>query len=253
MAGVPPDYFNADGQLWGMPVYNWKVMSRRRYRWWISRIRMNLKIYDQVRLDHFRAFSEYWEVPFGSESAKSGKWKPGPGATFFKALQSAIGKLPLIAEDLGEISAEVYQLRDEFKLPGMKVLQFAFDKDGSSIHAPHNFEHSNFVVYTGTHDNNTTRGWYENEADAQTRETIEHYLGMKLSNHNIAEQVIRLALSSIADIAIIPVQDILNKPAKARMNTPASVDGNWSWRLKANELTPNLSGKIYGWLKTYAR
>jgi malto-oligosyltrehalose synthase/4-alpha-glucanotransferase len=253
MAGVPPDYFNADGQLWGMPVYNWKAMSRRRYRWWISRIRMNLKIYDQVRLDHFRAFSEYWEVPFGSESAKSGKWKPGPGATFFKALRSAIGELPLIAEDLGEISAEVYQLRDEFKLPGMKVLQFAFDKDGSSIHAPHNFEHSNFVVYTGTHDNNTTRGWYEDEADAQTRETIEHYLGMKLSSHNIAEQVIRLALSSIADIAIIPVQDILNKPAKARMNTPASVDGNWSWRLKANELTPNLSGKIYGWLRTYAR
>ncbi|HKG06064.1 MAG TPA: malto-oligosyltrehalose synthase [Pedobacter sp.] len=254
VAGVPPDYFNEDGQLWGMPVYNWKVMNRSRYQWWAARIAMNLTSYDRIRLDHFRAFSEYWEVSGNSENAKSGEWKPGPGVEFFKVLQSSIGKLPLIAEDLGEISQDVYQLRDEFGLPGMKVLQFAFGEDvASSMHAPHNFDNTNCIVYTGTHDNNTTRGWYEDEADQDTKVRMGMYAGLKITRHNVTTQMIRLALASTAAIAIIPVQDLLNKPAKGRMNTPASVTGNWSWRLKPQELTPHLKEKISAWLNMYGR
>jgi len=254
MAGVPPDYFNDEGQLWGMPVYNWKAMSRDNYQWWTARIAANLKIFDQVRLDHFRAFSEYWEVAGQSDTAKSGKWKPGPGSAFFKALRCKLGKLPFIAEDLGEITEDVYRLRDEFRLPGMKVLQFAFGDDiASSMHAPHNFNDVNCIAYTGTHDNNTTRGWYEDEADQQTRARVEKYTGRKIDRYNVATQMIRLVLASTADIAIIPVQDLLNKPAKGRMNTPASVAGNWSWRLKPDELTPDLNERISAWLQLYGR
>ncbi|MES2456395.1 MAG: malto-oligosyltrehalose synthase [Bacteroidota bacterium] len=254
IAGVPPDYFNADGQLWGMPIYNWKTMARSNYKWWTSRIAMNLKIYDEIRLDHFRAFSEYWEIPGDSDTAKSGKWKPGPGAAFFRTLQSSLGKLPFIAEDLGEITGDVYRLRDEFGLPGMKVLQFAFGEDiASSIHAPHNFRDTNCIVYTGTHDNNTTRGWYADEASDETRARIENYLGVKINRHNVALQMVRLALASTADVAIIPVQDLLNKPARGRMNTPASVDGNWTWRLKPDELAPAFKNIIRDWLQLYGR
>lgn len=254
IAGVPPDYFNAEGQLWGMPVYNWKAMNRTGFDWWIKRIAKNLEIYDQIRLDHFRAFSEYWEVPAGSETAKTGEWKPGPGAGFFKALQTALAPLPLIAEDLGEISPDVYQLRDEFGLPGMKVLQFAFGDDlGSSIHAPHNFVSTNCVVYTGTHDNNTTKGWYEEEASPETRKQITKYTGAKVTAGNASIQMIRLAFNSIAAIAIVPMQDLLNKSGKSRMNTPASVEHNWTWRLKPEELKPALSLMINNYLILYGR
>jgi malto-oligosyltrehalose synthase/4-alpha-glucanotransferase len=254
MAGVPPDYFNAEGQLWGMPVYNWKAMSRNRYQWWTDRVARNLKIYDQVRLDHFRAFSEYWEVAAPSESAKGGNWKPGPGGAFFKILAAAIGDLPLIAEDLGEISQQVYQLRDDCGLPGMKVLQFAFGADLSvSVHAPHNFERKNCIVYTGTHDNNTTRAWFEEEADDKTRSRVEKYCGTKVTKQKAAMQMIRLALSSTADIAIIPMQDLLNKPGRHRMNTPASTEGNWQWRLKKEELKEALSARVKRMVSIYGR
>jgi malto-oligosyltrehalose synthase/4-alpha-glucanotransferase len=254
IAGVPPDYFNADGQLWGMPVYNWKAMARNGYQWWTDRIVKNLEIYDQIRLDHFRAFSQYWEVPSGSETAQAGKWKPGPGSAFFKSLLAAMGELPLIAEDLGEISPEVYQLRDEFNLPGMKVLQFAFGEDmASSVHAPHNFENTNCIVYTGTHDNNTTQGWYRQEADESTRRRLQQYIGTKVTQQNAAMQMIRMALSSTADIAIIPMQDLLSKSGKNRMNTPASTTGNWVWRLKAEELSGKTSSLLRRMLAIYGR
>lgn len=253
-AGVPPDYFNAEGQLWGMPVYNWKAMGRNGFAWWTARIAKNLEIYDQIRLDHFRAFSEYWEVAAGSETAKKGEWKPGPGASFFKAMLSALGKLPLIAEDLGEISQDVYKLREDFNLPGMKVLQFGFGADvASSIHAPHNFVNTNCIVYTGTHDNNTTKGWYEEELDAETRRRIAKYTGIKVTAQHVSMLMVRLALSSIADIAIVPMQDLLNKSAKNRMNTPASVAHNWTWRLKPEELKPSLILMINGYLRLYGR
>lgn len=254
IAGVPPDYFNADGQLWGMPVYHWKTMARNRYQWWTDRVEKNLEIYDMIRLDHFRAFSQYWEVPAGAEQATSGKWKPGPGKTFFKSLLKALGTLPVIAEDLGEINPEVYQLRDEFNFPGMKILQFAFGEDLSgSIHAPHNFENTNAVVYTGTHDNNTTQGWYQREADEHTRKRLEGYVGTKVTKRSVAGQLIRMALSSTADIAIIPMQDLLNKPAKGRMNTPASTDGNWVWRLKGDELNESIIRKLKVMMRMFGR
>jgi 4-alpha-glucanotransferase len=254
MAGVPPDYFNDQGQLWGMPVYNWKAMGRNHYQWWIDRIRKNLEIYDQIRLDHFRAISEYWEVPAGSETAKEGNWKPGPGAPFFHTLLKAIGTLPVIAEDLGEINQEVYQLRDKFGFPGMKVLQFAFGSDmPASVHAPHNFESANCIVYTGTHDNNTTKGWFQQETDENTRRRLEVYIGEKVTKKKVATQMIRMALGSTAAIAIIPMQDLLGKSGKSRMNRPASSSDNWMWRLKSDELSGPIIKAVKSMLLIYGR
>lgn len=254
IAGVPPDYFNADGQLWGMPVYNWKAMAKQKYKWWIQRIAKNMECYDLIRLDHFRAFASYWEVPAGSESAKSGSWQPGPGTKLFDALAGYFGELPLIAEDLGEITADVFELRDHFKLPGMKVLQFAFGEDmADSIHAPHNFKTDNCVVYTGTHDNNTTLGWYEEEADAETKLRMAQYLNTKVTAKNNVELLIREAYASVAAIAIVPIQDLLNKPSKARMNTPASVDGNWMWRVKKSDFTQDTQAKLLRLARLYGR
>jgi len=254
IAGVPPDYFNADGQLWGMPVYNWEAMEKENFNWWKKRMAMNLSLYDLVRLDHFRAFDEYWEVPAGSETAKTGSWKAGPKKAFFDSLTKALGKMPLIAEDLGEITEEVYQLRDDLALPGMKVLQFAFGNDmPQSVHIPHQYQNSNCVVYTGTHDNNTTRGWFEDDIDQDTKLRLQHYLGKKVSRKKIAKQLINLALGSIANVAIIPIQDLLNKRAKERMNIPASVEDNWTWRLKKDDFYDKLAVTIAAHLKTYNR
>jgi malto-oligosyltrehalose synthase/4-alpha-glucanotransferase len=238
MAGVPPDYFNKDGQLWGMPVYNWEKMARENYKWWVLRMRKNMEMYDLIRLDHFRAFSEYWEVPAGSETAKTGSWKPGPGMKFFDTLRKHFDHLPFLAEDLGEINDAVHKLRDDLKLPGMKVLQFAFYDDAAdTIHAPHNFLNQYSVVYTGTHDNNTILGWYEEDISKEVKKRISNYVGQKVNKQNINTVMIRLAYSSIARIAIIPMQDILGKGAKARMNTPASVKKNWIWRLRPDSLS----------------
>ncbi|SOD14094.1 malto-oligosyltrehalose synthase [Pedobacter xixiisoli] len=254
IAGVPPDYFNEDGQLWGMPVYNWKAMEKDNFDWWKKRMAMNLALYDKVRLDHFRAFDEYWEVPAGSETAKTGSWKAGPGRAFFRELEKSLGKMPLIAEDLGEITTEVYQLRDDLELPGMKVLQFAFGEDmAQSVHIPHQYQNSNCIVYTGTHDNNTTRGWFEDDTDMATKARIESYLGSKVNHKTISQQLIRLALASTAANAIISIQDLLNLPSSERMNVPASVDGNWTWRLEKEDFYEDLAKELYLLIKLYDR
>ncbi|TDQ10026.1 malto-oligosyltrehalose synthase [Pedobacter metabolipauper] len=254
VAGVPPDYFNAEGQLWGMPVYNWNAMSKKGYNWWILRMASNLEMYDQIRLDHFRAFSEYWEVPASAASAKEGSWKKGPGVPFFEVMEAHFGHLPLLAEDLGEISDDVYALRDQFNLPGMKVLQFAFADDlADSIHAPHNFLNDNCFVYTGTHDNNTTLGWYKQEADRDTKARIEQYTGHPISKGNIDLTMIRLAYSSIAKTAMIPLQDVLGKGLSSRMNTPATVKSNWTWRLKPAELGAKYAAVLKEMVIRYGR
>jgi 4-alpha-glucanotransferase len=233
IAGVPPDYFNSDGQLWGMPVYRWDVLHEQHYDWWVKRIRKNISLFDLVRFDHFRAFSSYWEVPSGETTAINGKWRQGPGAVFFQQLKKVFGKLPFVAEDLGDIDAPVYQLRDEFELPGMKVLQFAFSENMPvSDHIPHNFS-NRFIVYTGTHDNNTTCGWFEDEAGKQVRKNLKKYLGRNISKRNIHKCLIRLAYASTAAVAIVPMQDLLGFGVEARMNTPASSHAsNWSWRMR---------------------
>lgn len=233
MAGVPPDYFNAEGQLWGMPVFRWDQLKQQHYSWWIDRIRKNLELYDLLRLDHFRAFSGYWEVQAGEHTAQNGKWMEGPGEDFFLALERAFPDLPFVAEDLGEITAEVYRLRDRFNLPGMKVLQFAFGRNmPDNEHIPHRYAHDHFVVYTGTHDNNTTTGWFLQEAGNTERKNIRAYTGQTPRADRIAEVMIRLAYGSVARLAILPMQDVLGLDGGARMNRPASVNGNWEWRMK---------------------
>ncbi|MDF3076215.1 MAG: hypothetical protein K0S09_104 [Sphingobacteriaceae bacterium] len=253
MAGVPPDYFNEDGQLWGMPVFCWDKLKEQGYRWWIDRIKKNVESYDLIRLDHFRAFSSYWEVPAGEKTAKNGEWLPGPGADFFKAVQNEIGNLPFVAEDLGDIEKNVYKLRDEFNLPGMKILQFAWgDAVAESDFSPHNYTR-NFVAYTGTHDNNTTRGWFRQEANKDIREQIEDYTGLSITEKNIHEILGRMVYSSIAETAILPIQDVIGLDESARMNTPASVDANWLWRLKPGQLNEKVEDRLRTWAKIFNR
>lgn len=254
VAGVPPDYFNADGQLWGMPVYNWREMAKTQYRWWTSRIDKNRLDYDLIRLDHFRAFHAYWEVPANESSARFGAWQQGPGADFFNALLKAKSGLPFIAEDLGEITDGVFRLRDHFGLPGMRVLQFAFGADAAdSLHAPHNFTGPHGLVYTGTHDNNTLKGWYKDELNLTERSRIEAYTGQTVSAKNIHLIIIGLAYASVAGIAIIPMQDILGKGSASRMNVPASVKDNWGWRMKSGEFKNNMVDYLRSLALRYGR
>jgi 4-alpha-glucanotransferase len=237
VAGTPPDAFSADGQLWGMPVYDWENSAKGGYRWWLDRLRRNKELFDLVRLDHFRAFSAYWEVPAG-ESAAKGSWKPGPGSGFFNVVRDELGGLPFIAEDLGEIDDEMLALRDEFQLPGMKVLQFAFDGEvGDSDHIPHNYG-KNFAVYTGTHDNNTSRGWFRQAANDRQRKLLNTYLGQQITEDNIAPTFVRMAYGSVAATAIIPLQDLLNLDESARMNIPSASEGNWTWRMQKGQFNP---------------
>jgi len=234
MAGVPPDYFSANGQLWGMPVFRWDALKEQHYGWWLRRIQKNLEYFNLIRLDHFRAFSEYWEVPGGSKNAVGGHWVPGPGGGFFEKIKSELGNLPFVAEDLGEIDEAVYRLRDKFGLPGMRVLQFAFDRSMPvSPHIPHNYSPNSFA-YTGTHDNNTSRGWYTADLGPKDRKRVEGYLGKKLYAKDINCEMIRLCYSSAAKTAIIPMQDILGLDESARMNIPSSAAANWSWRMSEN-------------------
>ena len=229
VAGVPPDYFSSQGQLWGNPVYNWDALRQTGYRWCIDRLRALLAHVDVIRLDHFRAFAAAWHVPAGSPTAQSGQWVPGPGADFFNAVKKELGGLRFIAEDLGLITADVYALRDQFQVPGTRVLQFAFDGSSTNPYLPDNYP-SNAVVYTGTHDNPTTREWYE-ELPPNQRQNLAHYLNSpQLDSREIAWDLIRLAWSSPAALALAPLQDILNLGAEARMNIPGRADGNWSWR-----------------------
>jgi 4-alpha-glucanotransferase len=247
VAGVPPDAFSDDGQLWGMPLYRWDVLKEKGYAWWIERLKKNIELFDLIRLDHFRAFEAYWAVEAGEATAKQGQWVKGPGEEFFESVQKALGHLPFVAEDLGDISPEVYRIRDAFHFPGMKVLQFAFGENfNQSEHIPH-WHEKNFLVYTGTHDNNTIRGWYRSEADEGTRLRIELYAGRSLEEDEIPDLFCRMAMSSVAATAILPIQDLLGLDETARMNTPSSVGNNWGWRLKKDQLNKEAMEKLKFW------
>lgn len=254
VAGVPPDYFNDNGQLWGMPVFRWNVLRKKNYAWWVQRIRKNFEHFDLVRLDHFRAFADYWEVPARSKTARPGKWKKGPGADFFNVLEKALGKRPaFVAEDLGDINERVYKLRDEFGFPGMKVLQFAFgDNMPSSDYIPHNHK-VNFIVYTGTHDNNTTNGWFRQQAGKTERRNLQRYTGNVVNEKNVHQVLSRMAYASVARVAILPIQDILGLGERARMNVPASIRGNWQWRLKPGMLSLAVEHQLTDWTYLYNR
>ncbi|HWC17011.1 MAG TPA: 4-alpha-glucanotransferase, partial [Terriglobales bacterium] len=229
VGGVPPDYFSAHGQLWGNPVYDWQSLQRTGYRWCIDRLRALLSHVSIVRLDHFRGFAAAWHVPARAKTAQSGQWVPGPGADFFNAVQKELGTLPFIVEDLGVITPDVTALRDQFQLPGTRVLQFAFDGHSDNPYLPDNYI-ANTVVYTATHDNNTTRGWFEALSEDQ-RQNLWNYLKRPDGKRDeVAWELIRLAWCSVAGLAIAPLQDLLNLGAEARMNLPGSTEGNWRWR-----------------------
>jgi 4-alpha-glucanotransferase len=235
VAGVPPDYFSAEGQLWGNPIYDWDALRRSGYRWWIDRLRARLPYLDAIRIDHFRGFEASWHVPAGAPTAAAGAWRAGPGADFFDKVQQALGGLPLLAEDLGVITPAVTALRDQFQLPGMRVLQFAFNGDSNNLHLPHHHVH-NGVVYTGTHDNDTTRGWYDTLPEHERRHLWNYLQRSPGEPHEATWALIRLAWSSVSALAIVPLQDLLGLGSAARMNTPGRADGQWRWRCPEDAL-----------------
>jgi 4-alpha-glucanotransferase len=250
VAGVPPDYFSATGQYWGNPHYRWEVMATDSYAWWVERFRAAFRLYDRVRLDHFRGFAAAWAVPANAkQSATNGRWVTGPGLPFFAAVREALGERPIIAEDLGLITPDVIELREALEFPGMRVLQFAFSAppDAISPHLPHNFER-NSVVYTGTHDNDTTIGWYRS-ASEQVRASVKHYLDIQERGgpedvdrlgQLVTRKLVRAAFGSVANSAIVPMQDLLELGSAARMNMPGRADGNWQWRYEDGALTDEL-------------
>jgi 4-alpha-glucanotransferase len=253
VSGVPPDYFSTSGQLWNMPVFRWEIMQKDGFKWWKNRIRKNLELFDLLRLDHFRGFSAFWEVPAGEKTAVNGRWIKGPGELFFDEIRKDFPEMPFVAEDLGEIDQPVYDLRDKYDLPGMRVLQFAFGKDSSnSIHINHNHIY-NCITYTGTHDNNTITGWFTSETSPVHHRNLENYLGKKPLPHNIHKELVRLAYSSVAKIVIIPFQDFPGLGTFARMNTPSVKKGNWLWRLSEHELKPAIEKNIKTLVKTFGR
>jgi len=240
MAGVPPDYFSTTGQLWGNPLYRWEVHADSGYTWWLARFRAAFKLVDIVRVDHFRGFVDYWEIPGEATTAVEGRWVPGPGAQFLQAVMNELGDLPIIAEDLGEINPKVFVLRDQFDLPGMKILQFAFDDGLDNEFLPHNYP-PNCIVYTGTHDNDTNLGWWQ-AATKEEREFAAKYLGV--TGEDISWDLIRAAWKSEANVAITPLQDVLSLPTSARMNFPGTMGGNWTWRMGAGAFTPELQARL---------
>ncbi len=250
IAGVPPDYFSPTGQRWGNPLYRWDALAASGYSWWIERMRSLLATVDLVRIDHFRGFAAYWEIPAHEETAIRGRWVPGPGRAVFDAMGRSLGPLPVIAEDLGELTPEVPALRESLGFPGMKVLQFAFSGDPSNPFLPHNYER-NCVVYTGTHDNDTTRGWYQQSSTADERDHVRHYLGRDGSD--ITWDLIRLAHASVADLSVVPVQDVLDLGSEARMNLPGRMEGNWGWRFAADALTDALAERLAELTVRYGR
>lgn len=241
VAGVPPDYFNADGQFWGNPLYDWEAMAGEGYAWWIERVRQTLETVDALRLDHFRGFAAFWNIPKGARTAKEGAWTPGPGRALFDAVAKALGELPFVAEDLGLIDAPVNELRNALELPGMAVLQFAFSPEPRSLFLPCSHT-KNLVVYTGTHDNNTTRGWYDEEANEKEKDFLRRYLGV--AGHEIHWDMIRAALGSVADLAIVPHQDLAGLGSAARMNRPGTSKENWDFRLAGWMLDPGIRYRL---------
>ena len=248
-AGVPPDYFSETGQLWGNPLYRWDVMQERGYQWWIDRFRIIFQLVDVVRLDHFRGFEAYWTVPGEAKTAIQGEWRKGPNASLFEAVQDALGTLPIIAEDLGVITPEVEALRDQFDFPGMRILQFAFGADTSNSFLPHNYM-QNTAAYTGTHDNETTRGWFGN-LDDETRQRVLDYFNC--TSEEIIRTMIRALMLSVADTVVVPMQDVLDLNNRARMNLPGTVGGWWTWRASAVQFTPEAAAWLAKWAKLYGR
>lgn len=247
VAGVPPDYFSATGQLWGNPHYNWEGMAAGGYSWWIERFRSTFELFDIVRVDHFRGFEAAWQVAADATTAENGRWIPGPGENLFDVIEATLGHLPIIAEDLGVITPAVLALRDRYNFPGMKILQFAFDSEPVSL--PHNHV-KNGVVYTGTHDNDTSQGWYDALSD-EKRRAMHDYLGC--IDADGAGTLIRTALMSVADTAILPMQDLLRLGSAARINIPGTPFGNWEWRFSWEMLTADLTTTVHAQLQRYDR
>ena len=254
IAGVPPDYFSITGQLWGNPVYDWNYLERTGFDWWIARFQATLQYVDIVRIDHFRGFEAYWQVPAGEENAINGEWITAPGYAFFETLETSLGTLPVLAEDLGIITPEVEALRDRFQFPGMRVLLFAFAEDASNPYLPHNYTR-NCAVYVGTHDNDTALGWWQ-QASATEKQFLARYLGAQSPEHmtDINWRLLRLAYASIADLAIAQLQDILGLDNRARMNDPSTPVGNWRWRYRSSEvLTAEISERLLELTQLYSR
>lgn len=249
VAGVPPDYFSKTGQLWGNPLYRWDRLQADGYGWWLARLRNDFSLYDLVRIDHFRGFEAFWEVSGGQKTAIRGRWVQGPGADFFIAARTNLGELPIIAEDLGVITPAVEQLRDSFGFPGMNILQFAFDSGAGNAYLPHNHRH-NSVVYTGTHDNNTTRGWFAQLTVKQQHRVCDY---LRCSTEDLVWEMIRAAQASVSHMAILPLQDLLDLDANARMNCPGVATGNWGWRYLPGSLTETLASRLHHLAHLYDR
>jgi 4-alpha-glucanotransferase len=243
MAGVPPDYFSETGQLWGNPTYDWDVLKERNFNWWLQRLKAILDYVDLIRVDHFRGFQAFWAVKAGETTAMNGEWVEAPGAELFETVRQELGTLPILAEDLGLITPEVEELRDKFEFPGMKILHFAFGSDNHNPYLPFNYV-PNCLVYTGTHDNDTTVGWYNRISDYE-RERLHQYVGC-ISPEGIQWTMIRLALMSVANQAVIPLQDVLGYGSDCRMNTPGKSEGNWGWRYQPGVLTD----EVRYWLRS---
>ncbi|MGB1251808.1 MAG: 4-alpha-glucanotransferase [Candidatus Promineifilaceae bacterium] len=249
IAGVPPDYFSVTGQRWGNPLYRWEKMQANGFAWWVSRIQATLQLVDIVRIDHFRGFDAYWEIPASEPTAVKGQWVKAPGRALFEALRAELGDLPIIAEDLGVITPEVEALRDDFGLPGMKILQFAFGGAQENVFLPFNYS-TNYVVYTGSHDNETTLGWYKN-ASKREQDFVRRYLAR--DGHDIAWDMIRLAHASVANTSVIPLQDIMVLGNEARMNFPGKVGGYWAWRYTDNMLADWMKARLKDMTELYGR
>jgi len=249
VAGVPPDYFSATGQLWGNPLYDWEMMDRQKYVWWVERFQSMFELFDIIRVDHFLGFEAAWHVPAGEITAINGTWTKAPGAILFDAIFAALGKLPIIAEDLGVITPEVVALRDRYGFPGMKIVQFAFDSGPSNPYLPHNHQ-NNSVVYTGTHDNDTTAGWFHSLSDTQ-RSRVSHYVGSR--GDGTVGAIIRTVLMSVADTAIVPLQDLIRSGSEARMNVPGTAFGNWGWRFTWDMVAHDLAGHVRDQVECYGR
>ncbi|MFV0362068.1 MAG: 4-alpha-glucanotransferase [Suipraeoptans sp.] len=251
-AGVPPDGFSETGQLWGNPLYDWEYHKKTGYKWWIKRIEHQRKLYDVIRIDHFRGLDEYYSIPIEDVTAENGKWIKGPGLELFEVLEEALGELKIIAEDLGYLTPSVRKLLKDTNYPGMKVLQFAFDSREESDYLPHTYQ-KRCVVYTGTHDNNTLRGWFKTMS-REDRAYALRYIGVKeLKDDEIAKAFIRMAMSSVADLCVIPIQDYLNLSDEARINTPATIGNNWIWRMKSDAIDDILLQEIRSITKLYGR
>ena len=241
VSGVPPDYFSASGQRWGNPLYRWDKLQNEGFAWWVARIKRARELYDLIRLDHFRGFEAYWSIPAWEETAINGEWIKAPGAALFSRFHEVLGDLPFIAEDLGLITKEVDMLREQFGMPGMRILQFGFGDRASHNYLPHRFV-SNTVVYTGTHDNDTTRGWWEHGATAQEKSGVQTYIDP--GDEGVVWPLIRAAATSVADICLFPLQDILEVSSEGRMNTPSQPENNWAWRYEEGALQSESSCRL---------